>query len=231
MARTQTPTSIPLSSRAFWYFLGYHTWQAIRRWTLWVIVLGVAVTSFGLIKTGQISGMNDKQIASAFLDGVLPAFTVLVIGSVLYALIRATIATFTTRYHLARQGILTEVGWLTKRTTIINYDQIQKMTIVANPFDRVLGSAYIHLDLIGGGQGVALEAIDAKAVSNLQQKLSLPSAVVQQLEATKSKTTPKQSLPKSSSKNSIQKATPKKKSSGKKAVHKNTLKSQIVPAK
>lgn len=231
MARSHTPTTIALSSRAFWYFLGYHTWQAIRRWALWIIVLCVAVTSFGLIKTGQISGMNDKQIASAFLSGIIPALTILVIGAAIYGLIRATMATFTTRYHLTRQGIMTEVGWLTQRTTIVNYDQIQKMTIVANPFDRVLGSAYIHLDLIGGGQGVALEAIDAKAVSNLQQRLSLPSAAVQQI-STKSKSAAK---PITQSKPSPKAPSEKADTDNKKATKKNrrkvSLKSQPVTAK
>lgn len=181
MARTPD-TSISLSKYAFWYFLGYHAWQVVRKLTLWVVVLTIAVTAFGLIKTGQISGMNDQQIAVQFASPLPRVLLVIASLALVYGLLRATIATLTTRYNLTRQGIMTQSGWITRKTTIVSYSQIQKMTIVANPYDRIFKSAYIYLDLVGGATGISLEAIDSKAVQNLQAKLGR-STVLPKLQA------------------------------------------------
>ncbi len=169
-------TIIPRSPRAFWYHLGYFFTRSVKNLLFWVIFVTVAITAFRLIRSAKAFGISDAEIAQAFLEPfniVLPVF----FGSILlYAIIRGIISTLTTRYNLTPQGILLETGWWTKRTVIVSYDQIQKMTIVANPYDRMLRSSYIYLDLIGGGYGISLEAVDAKAVGDLQKKLTGSSA-------------------------------------------------------
>lgn len=170
--KEEPTTRIPRSRRAFWYHLGYYFWRAFKKLIFWVVFFTVALTAIDLIRKSKAFGISDSEMAKAFLEPfreVLPIFVGIIL---VYAIIRAIIATFNTFYDLTPSGILVRTGWWTKRTVIVSYDQIQKMTIVANPFDRVLKSTYIYLDLIGGGLGISLEAVDAKAVTDLQQKLT-----------------------------------------------------------
>lgn len=134
----------------------------------------VAATAIGLIRSAQIFGMADDEIARAFLaplPRVAAGFLALI---TLYALLRAVVSTLSTKYAFTPKGVVIQTGWPTRRTTIVDYSHIQKMTIVSNPFDRMLRAAYVQLDLIGGAPGVLLEAVDAQAVKDIQQKLSIP---------------------------------------------------------
>lgn len=65
-----------------------------------------------------------------------------------------------------------ELGWLTRTTTVVSFEQIQRMTIVSNPYDRLLKAAYINLDLIGGANSIQLEAIDKTSVEDLYDVLA-----------------------------------------------------------
>lgn len=167
-------TSIKLSKRALLYFFGYHWWAAFKKLFLWVLIFMVAATALSLIRSAQIFGMADGDIAQAFLSPlprVLAGFVALI---TVYALIRAIVSAKSTKYAFTPKGVVIQSGWPTRRTTIVDYGHIQKMTIVSNPFDRMLRAAYVQLDLIGGAPGVLLEAVDAQAVKDIQEKLSIP---------------------------------------------------------
>jgi uncharacterized membrane protein YdbT with pleckstrin-like domain len=173
-AKTGKDVTIQLSKRALLYFFGYHFWEAFKKFVLWMLVITVAITAVGLIRSAQIFGMPDSEIATAFLaplPRVAAAFLAVVM---IYALIRAIVSTLTTKYAFTPKGVVIQSGWPTRRTTIVDYAHIQKMTIVSNLFDRMLNATYVQLDLIGGAPGVLLEAVDAQAVKNIQEKLSIP---------------------------------------------------------
>lgn len=167
-------TSIKLSRRALLYFFGYHWWAAFKKLILWVLILIVAVTALSLIRSAQIFGMADGDIAKAFLSPFPRALAVFLAAITVYALIRAIVSAKSTKYAFTPKGVVIQSGWPTRRTTIVDYSHIQKMTIVSNPFDRMLRAAYVQLDLIGGAPGVLLEAVDAQAVKDIQAKLSIP---------------------------------------------------------
>lgn len=175
--KTQHPakdTSIKLSRRALLYFFGYHWWAAFKKLILWVLILVVAATALSLIRSAQIFGMADGDIAKAFLTPFPRALAAFLVIISLYALIRAIVSAKSTKYAFTPKGVVIQSGWPTRRTTIVDYSHIQKMTIVSNPFDRMLRAAYVQLDLIGGAPGVLLEAVDAQAVKDIQAKLSIP---------------------------------------------------------
>lgn len=219
MATPKTGT-IALSRRAFLYFFGLYAWGMFKKLFFWVLVLTVAYTSYQLFKSTKVFGASDAEIARAFaapLPRVAGAFAIFIVS---YATIRAIIATRTTNYALTAKGVIVETGWWTRRTIIVDYSQIQKMTIVTNPFDRMFQARYIYLDLIGGTAGVALEAVDADAVANIQGKLSIAAPVTPQLITKPSPVTkklPAQKLPSTQAKvKSKAKPKPKKSTRAKK---------------
>ncbi len=164
---------IALSRHAFFYFFGLYAWGAFKKLVLWLLIITVAYTSYQLFKSTKVFGASDAELTKAFLEPLprVGGFFTVFIG--IYALIRAIIATRTTHYSMTPKGIIIETGWWTRRTVVVDYAQIQKMTIVTNPFDRAFQARYIYLDLIGGTAGVALEAVNADAVSDIQGKLSI----------------------------------------------------------
>jgi membrane protein YdbS with pleckstrin-like domain len=173
-AKTGKDVTIQLSKRAFFYFFGYHFWEAFKKYVLWMLVITVAITAVNLIRSAQIFGMPDSEIATAFLAPLPRVAAGFLAVVMIYALIRAIVSTLTTKYAFTPKGVVIQSGWPTRRTTIVDYAHIQKMTIVSNLFDRMLNATYVQLDLIGGAPGVLLEAVDAQAVKNIQEKLSIP---------------------------------------------------------
>jgi membrane protein YdbS with pleckstrin-like domain len=197
-------TSIKLSKRALLYFFGYHWLAAFKKLILWVLILIVAATALSLIRSAQIFGMADADIAKAFLSPFPRALTAFLAVITVYALIRAIVSAKSTKYAFTPKGVVIQSGWPTRRTTIVDYSHIQKMTIVSNPFDRMLRAAYVQLDLIGGAPGVLLEAVDAQAVKDIQVKLSIPNnallaavtpALEKPIETKKSKLKPEKKKP------------------------------------
>lgn len=168
----QTAATIQLSNRAFFYFAGYYAWQFFRKLVFIVLIIMVAVTAYRLIGSAQVFGMADTEIAKAFAAPLPMVAGVFFILTCAYAVIRASIASKTTKYTLTRKGLIVETGWWSHKTTIVDYAQIQKMTIVTNQFDRIFHARYIYLDMIGGGSGVILEAVDAAAVDIIQARLT-----------------------------------------------------------
>ncbi|MBP9827022.1 PH domain-containing protein [Candidatus Saccharibacteria bacterium] len=164
-------TSINLSSRAWFYFFGYHFYQILKKYAFWVLMASVLLTTYRIIRTSQVFGMSEKDMALAYLEP-LPIFAKWFIAIVgLLAIVKAVVQTFSTHYNLTRSGLVVESGLITKHTTIVALDQIQKITIISNPFDRLLKTAYLHVDLIGGAPGIGLEAIDADTVRDIRGKL------------------------------------------------------------
>jgi len=172
---TSKETTIKLSRWAFLYFFGYHWWSTFKKFILWVLIIMVGVTAIGLIRSAKIFGMADQDIARAFLSPLPRVMAIFLVAISLYSLLRAIISAFTTNYTFTPKGVVIRAGWPTRRTTIIDYGHIQKMTIVSNPFDRFLKSSYVQLDLIGGAPGILLEAVDSKVAEDIQEKLSAPS--------------------------------------------------------
>lgn len=169
---TQNSSEIMLSKRAFWYFFGYHAWQVIKKFGLWVVIATAAGTSVNLIRTGKIFGMSDGELGVAFLKPVPYVAAGFVTAVVLYGVIRGLISTLSTKYRLTPQGVMLELGWMNRTTTLVSFEQIQRMTIVSNPYDRMLKASYINLDLIGGANAIQLEAIDKSAVEDLYEVLA-----------------------------------------------------------
>jgi len=172
---TSKETTIKLSRWAFLYFFGYHWWSTFKKFILWVLIIMVGATAISLIRSAKIFGMADQDIARAFLSPLPRVMAVFLVAISLYSLLRAIISAFTTNYTFTPKGVVIQAGWPTRRTTIVDYGHIQKMTIVSNPFDRFLKSSYVQLDLIGGAPGVLLEAVDSKVAEDIQEKLSAPS--------------------------------------------------------
>lgn len=168
----QTAATIKLSNRAFFYFAGYFAWQFFRKLVFIVLIAVVAVTAYRLIGSAQVFGMADTEIAKEFAAPLPRVAAIFLMFTGIYAVIRASIATKTTKYTLTRKGLIVETGWWSHKTTVVDYAQIQKMTIVTNPFDRIFHARYIYLDMIGGGSGVILEAVDAEAVDTIQARLT-----------------------------------------------------------
>lgn len=168
----QATATIKLSNRAFFYFAGYYAWQFFRKLVFIVLIIMVAVTAYRLIGSAQVFGMADTEIAKAFAAPLPTVAGVFFLFTCVYAIIRASIAAKTTKYTLTRKGLIVETGWWSHKTTIVDYTQIQKMTIVTNQFDRIFHARYIYLDMIGGGSGVILEAVDAEAVDTIQARLT-----------------------------------------------------------
>ena len=164
---------IALSRHAFFYFFGLYAWSIFKKLVLWLLILTVAYTSYQLFKSTKVFGASDAELAQAFLEPLPRVGAGFAIFIGIYSLIRAVIATRSTHYSMTPKGIIIETGWWTRRTVIVDYAQIQKMTIVTNPFDRAFKARYIYLDLIGGSAGVALEAVNADAVADIQGKLSI----------------------------------------------------------
>ncbi|MCC7543688.1 PH domain-containing protein [bacterium] len=169
---TQTSSEITLSKRAFWYFFGYHAWQVIKKFGLWTVIATAAGTSVNLIRTAKIFGMSDGELGLAFLRPAPYVAACFVTAVVLHGMIRGLISTLSTKYRLTPQGVMLELGWLTRTTTVVSFEQIQRMTIVSNPYDRLLKAAYINLDLIGGANSIQLEAIDKTSVEDLYDVLA-----------------------------------------------------------
>ncbi|MDQ5944552.1 MAG: Bacterial domain [Patescibacteria group bacterium] len=223
---TSKDTSIQLSKRALLYFFGYHWWAAFKKLILWVLILIVATTALGLIRSAEIFGMADEDIAKSFLNPMPRSLAAFLAIITVYALIRAIISTKSTKYAFTPKGVVIQSGWPTRRTTIVDYGHIQKMTIVSNPFDRMLRAAYVQLDLIGGAPGVLLEAVDAQAVKDIQEKLSIPNhallaAVTPALEKPKE---PMKDSEKKPAKKTSKKATKPKKTAPKKTTTKASAK-------
>ncbi len=217
-------TSIKLSRRALLYFFGYHWWAAFKKLILWVLILIVAATALSLIRSAQIFGMADGDIAKAFLSPLPRALAAFLALITMYALIRALVSAKSTKYAFTPKGVVIQSGWPTRRTTIVDYNHIQKMTIVSNPFDRMLRAAYVQLDLIGGAPGVLLEAVDAQAVKDIQAKLSIPNnallaAVTPALEKP---TEPKKVARKPKKKRTVKKSTAAAKVTSRKPTKKTT---------
>lgn len=164
---------IALSRHAFFYFFGLYAWGIFKKLVLWLLILTVAYTSYQLFKSTKVFGASDAELTQAFLEPLPRVGAGFAIFIGIYSLIRAVIATRSTHYSMTPKGIIIETGWWTRRTVIVDYAQIQKMTIVTNPFDRAFKARYIYLDLIGGSAGVALEAVNADAVADIQGKLSI----------------------------------------------------------
>ncbi len=223
---TTKDTAIKLSKWSLLYFFGYHWWAALKKLILWVLVITVAITAIGLIRSTHIFGMADNEIARAFLaplPRVCAAFLALI---TIYALLRAVISTLSTKYAFTPKGVVIQSGWPTRRTTIVDYGHIQKMTIVSNPFDRLLRATYIQLDLIGGAPGVLLEAVDSRAVKDVQAKLSIPNHALLAA-ATPVLDSPKPLVKRAKRPAAAKKATSKKKPSTKrKLVRKNIIKKE-----
>ena len=230
---TQTLSEITLSKRAFWYFYGYHAWQVIKKFGLWIVILTVAGTSVNLIRTAKIFGMSDAELAVAFLKPVPYVAAGFAAAVILYGLIRGLTSTLTTKYRLTPQGVMLELGWMNRTTTLVSFEQIQRMTIVSNPYDRMLKASYINLDLIGGANAIQLEAIDKSAVEDLYEVLA--ASRMQALQAVALQTLElERKLIENTSKRSVVRAekaqtTDKKKSSGKKSTRSATKKK--APAK
>lgn len=188
MSMAQTVATIELSRRAFLYFAGYYAWQFFRKLVFIVLIIMVAITAYRLIGSAQVFGMADTEIAKAFTAPLPKVAGVFFIFTCVYAIFRAGIATKTTKYTLTRKGLIVETGGWSHKTTVVDYAQIQKMTIVTNPFDRIFHARYIYLDMIGGGSGVILEAVDAEAVDTIQARLTTISPALISQPKTKSQT-------------------------------------------
>ncbi|MEI7818775.1 MAG: PH domain-containing protein [bacterium] len=165
---------IKLSPRAFLYFLGYFAWKVFAKFILWLFIGTAAAISISLIRSNKIYGMSDKELGLAFISPLPFVFGAFILVILIYAVGRSLIATYKTHYSLTPRGVMLESGWLTRTTTLITFEQIQKMTVISNPYDRIFKSAYIHLDLMGGGNGVDLEAVDHSVVADLRDILSQP---------------------------------------------------------
>lgn len=164
--------AIALSKRAFFYFATYHFWQFFKKVVWYALIAMVAITAYRLISSSRIFGMSDAEIAREFA-APLPMVALAVCGAtLLYGIIRGVMSAKTTHYTASSRGLIIETGWWTRKTVILDYSQIQKMTIVTNPFDRIFHSRYIYLELIGGGPGVILEAVNAAAVESIQKRLT-----------------------------------------------------------
>lgn len=206
---------IPLSHRASFYFFMYFWWVAFKKLILWTLIAVVAITAIGLIRNTQIFGMSDQDIARAFIRPLPHAFATLVIIISVYSLVRSIISSRTTKYIFSAKSVIIQSGWPTRRTTIVDYTQIQKMTIVSNPLDRALQATYVQLDLVGGAPGVLLEAVDDRAIKDIQKKLSLSNTAL--LTASSQTTTKaKPTKTRKTSKSSVRKKTLAKKKATKK---------------
>lgn len=172
--KSKQEAPIQLSRRAVLYFFGYHWWAAFKKLFLWVLILIVAITALSLTRSAQIFGMADGDIAKAFIAPLPYTLVIFISVITVYALLRAVISAKTTKYAFTPKGVVIQSGWPTRRTTIVDYAHIQKMTIVSNSFDRMLRAAYVQLDLIGGAPGILLEAVDSRAVNDIQERLSIP---------------------------------------------------------
>ena len=181
----------------------------------------VAVTAYRLIGSAEVFGMADTEIAKAFAAPLPKVAAIFFLVTCAYAIIRASIASKTTKYTLTRKGLIVETGWWSRKTTIVDYAQIQKMTIVTNQFDRIFHARYIYLDMIGGGSGVILEAVDAAAVDTIQARLTTISPALitpPKTKALTNKTTKPRTkkIPKTPAKTPTKKTAPKPKSKPKK---------------
>ena len=169
----QKINSIELSPRAFWYFLGYYSWNIIKRFTVVLLIATTTYAAVGLIRNGNAFGASDGEILAAFLKPlprVLPIYFGLIF---VYALIRSLTDVRCNHYNVTAQGLVIETGFLTKHITVINYNHIQKMTIVANVFDRLLKSTTVHIELVGlTAAPVALEAVDITFAKEFQKQLA-----------------------------------------------------------
>lgn len=166
-------SKIELSSRAFWYFLGYYIWNIIKRYTIGLFVITTVGSSVSLIRSGRALGASDSELLTTWakpLPKVIPIYLGLVL---FYSLIRAITDIKCNRYTLSPQGLVIETGFLSKHITVVSYAHIQKMTIVANPFDRLLRATTVHIELVGHSVApIALEAVDISFAKEFQQQLS-----------------------------------------------------------
>jgi len=172
MARAQD-NSIKLSKYAYGYFLGYYFWNIVKRFTILILMVTTVWAAVGLIRTGNAFGASDSEILSAFARPLPRVFLIFGAVAFVYALIRATVDYKFNRYTVSPQGLIIETGFLTKHITVVSYAHIQKMTIVANPFDRILKSTTIHIELVGLSAGtVALEGVDIEFAKQFQAKIA-----------------------------------------------------------
>lgn len=166
-------SKIELSPRAFWYFLGYYIWNVLKRYTIALLVITTVWSSVGLIRSGRALGASDGELLTTWtkpLPKVIPVYLGLIF---IYSLIRAITDIKCNRYTLSPQGLVIETGFLSKHITVVAYAHIQKMTIVANPFDRLLRSTTVHIELVGHSAApIALEGVDISFAKEFQQQLS-----------------------------------------------------------